>query len=171
MNLGILLLRLLLAALLFGHSMQKLRGWFGGMGPRGHGQVFEDWGFVPGTRLAMLAGTMELLGAASIATGLLTPGGAAVVIGTMAVAAAATVHNGFWAVRGGCEVPFVYAALAAVLGFSGPGDWSLDHAFGLTGVWNYWWGAAALVVGLLAAAPPIAMRARVLRSRESQRGE
>ncbi|CAM3414214.1 DoxX family protein [Kibdelosporangium persicum] len=169
MNLGVLLLRLLLAALLFGHSMQKLRGWFGGLGPRGHGQIFDEWGFVPGTRLAVFAGTLELLGAASIATGLLTPAGAAVVIGTMAVAAAATVHNGFWANRGGCEVPFVYGALAAVIAFSGPGEWSLDHALGLT--WNLWWGVVALLAGVLAAVPPIAMRARVLRSRESQRGD
>ncbi|RSM88564.1 DoxX family protein [Kibdelosporangium aridum] len=163
MNLALLLLRLLLAGLLVGHSMQKLRGWFGGLGPRGHGQIFEEWGFVPGVRMAVLAGTMELLGAASIAAGFLTPGGSAVVIGTMAVAAAATVHNGFWANKGGCEVPFVYGALAAVIGFSGPGEWSLDHALGLS--WNFWWGLAALVVGLVAAVPPIVLRLRVLTSR------
>jgi putative oxidoreductase len=162
-NLGLLLLRLLLAALLVGHSMQKLRGWFGGMGPRGHGHVFEEWGFVPGIRMAVLAGTMELLGAGSIATGLLTPGGCAIVIGTMTVAAAATIRNGFWANKGGCEVPFVYGALAAVIGFSGPGEWSLDHLYGVT--WNFWWGVAALAIGLVAAVPPIAMRARALRSR------
>lgn len=172
MNLALLLFRLLLAGLLAGHSMQKLAGWFGGAGPAGTGEIFAKWGFVPGARMAVLAGCMELLGAASIATGFLTPGGCAVVIGTMTVAAVATAPNGFWAQKGGCEVPFVYGALAVVLGFGGPGAWSLDHAFGLDALSNFWWGVAALVVGLAAAAVPLAMRARVLRSRaDSQRGE
>jgi putative oxidoreductase len=164
MNLGLLLLRLLLAGLLFGHGMQKLRGWFGGNGLAGTGAIFEQWGFVPGARMALLAGCMELLGAASIATGLLTPGGCAVVIGTMTVAAVATAPKGFWAQKGGCEVPFCYAALAAVIGFTGPGAWSLDNAFGLDFA-SFWWGIAALLVGLAAAAVPLVMRSRVLTTR------
>jgi putative oxidoreductase len=62
-NLGLLLLRVLLAGLLFGHSMQKLRGWFGGAGLTGTGAIFQQWGFVPGARMALLAACMELLGA------------------------------------------------------------------------------------------------------------
>ncbi|MBP2330342.1 putative oxidoreductase [Kibdelosporangium banguiense] len=165
--LGALLLRLLLAGLLFGHATQKLFGWFGGTGPAGTGEIFEKWGFVPGRRMAVLAGCTELLGAASIAAGFLTPGGCAVVIGTMTVAAVATAPNGFWAQKGGCEVPFCYGALAVVVGFGGPGEWSLDHAFGLTALADPLWGLAALVVGLAAAAVPLTMRARVLRSRGS----
>lgn len=165
MSLGLLLLRLLLAGLLFGHSTQKLLGWFGGAGPAGTGTIFEQWGFVPGKRMVVLAGLLELVGAASIAAGLLTPGGCAVVIGTMTVAAVATAPNGFWAQRGGCEVPFCYAALAAVLGFTGPGEWSLDHALGVPSLSGYGWGAGALLVGVAAAAVPLTMRARVLRSR------
>jgi putative oxidoreductase len=164
MNLGLLFLRLLLAGLLFGHSMQKLRGWFGGNGLAGTGATFEQWGLVPGVRMALLAGCMELLGAASIATGFLTPGGCAVVIGTMTVAAVATAPKGFWAQKGGCEVPFCYAALAAVIGFTGPGAWSLDHAFGLDFA-SSWWGVAALLAGLAAAAFPLVMRSRVLTTR------
>ncbi|MET0233545.1 MAG: DoxX family protein [Kibdelosporangium sp.] len=164
MNLALLLLRLLLAGLLFGHSMQKLRGWFGGAGPAGTGAIFQQWGFTPGRQMALLAGTMELLGAASIAAGFLTPGGCAIVIGTMTVAAVATAPKGFWAQQGGCEVPFCYAALAVVIGFSGPGEWSFDHAFGLTALTGFWWGVAALLVGLAAAAVPLAMRSRALKS-------
>ncbi len=166
MSLGLLLLRLLLAALLLGHSAQKLLGWFGGNGPAGSGRIFEGWGLVPGQRMAVLAGTTELLGAGSIATGLLTPGGATLVIGTMTVASVATAPNGFWAQRGGCEVPFCYGALAAVIGFSGPGPWSLDHALGLPTQSGYGWGVAALLVGVAGAAVPLTMRARVLRNRE-----
>lgn len=167
MSLGLLLLRLLLAGLLFGHSTQKLLGWFGGAGPAGTGAVFAGWGFVPGAPMAVLAGLTELAGAASIATGLLTPGGCALVIGTMTVAAAATAPNGFWAQKGGCEVPFCYGALAVVLAFAGPGPWSLDRALGLTWLSGYGWGAAAVAVGLAAAVVPLTLRARVRRARRS----
>ncbi len=165
MTLGVLLLRLLLAGLLFGHSAQKLLGWYGGAGPAGTGKLFEQWGFVPGERMVVLAGLLELVGAASIGTGLLTPAGCAMVIGTMTVAAVATSPNGFWAQRGGCEVPLCYGALAAVLAFAGPGTWSLDYAIGTPTLSGYGWGVAALVVGVAAAAVPLALRARVLRSR------
>ncbi|MDX3094734.1 DoxX family membrane protein [Streptomyces sp. ME19-03-3] len=165
MSSGLLLLRVLLAALLFGHATQKLRGWFGGAGPAGTGAVFERCGIVPGPRMVLVAAVAELTGAASVAAGLLTPGGCAVIVGTMTVAAATTAPNGFWALKGGCEVPFLYGAVAACLGFTGPGEWSLDHLLGL-----HWrpapvWGAAALATGLLAATVPLARRAAVLRSR------
>lgn len=160
MAFGLLLLRLLLAALLFGHSTQKLLGWFGGAGPAGTARVFEGWGFVPGRRNVLLAGTMELVGAASIATGLLLPGGCAVVVGTMTVAAVASSRNGFWGQKGGSEIPLCYGALAAVLGFTGPGPWSLDAALGLGGLSGYVWGAAAVAVGLLAALVPLKARVR-----------
>jgi putative oxidoreductase len=160
MSFGLLLLRLLLAGLLFGHSTQKLFGWFGGTGRVGTAPLFEQWGFVPGMRMALVAGLAELAGAASIAAGLLVPAGCAVVIGTMAVASVATAPNGFWALQGGCEVPFCYGALAAILGFTGPGAWSLDHALGLSGLSGYAWGGAALALGLVASVVPLALRSR-----------
>lgn len=171
MNLGLLLFRLLLAGLLFGHSTQKLLGWFSGAGLAGTAAIFEQWGFVPGRRLVALAGALELLGAGSIALGLLTPAGCAAVVGTMTVASVATAPNGFWAVKGGCEVPACYGAFAAVLAFTGPGGWSVDHAVGLAGLSGYAWGSGALVIGLLAAIAPLTARARVLRSRKSTHDE
>jgi putative oxidoreductase len=163
MSVGLLLLRVLLAALLFGHATQKLLGWFGGAGLSGTGAVFEQWGFRPGPRMALAAGLAELAGALLIAAGLLTPGGCAVVVGTMTVATVATAGNGFWAQRGGCELPFWYGAVATVLGFTGPGPWSLDAALGLNRLSGYAWGSTALALGLLASAIPLASRARVLR--------
>ncbi|MFD1659552.1 DoxX family protein [Streptomyces caeni] len=165
MTFGLLLLRLLLAALLCGHGTQKLFGWFGGAGPDGTAVVFERWGFVPGRRMVLVAGAAEVTGAASVAAGLLTPGGCAVVVGTMTVAAVASSPNGFWAQQGGCEVPFWYGAVAAVLAFTGPGGWSLDHAAGLDGLDGYGWGSGALALGLAAAAVPLTLRSRVLRAR------
>jgi putative oxidoreductase len=158
MNLGLLLLRLLLAGLLFGHATQKLFGWFRGRGPAGTGVMFEQWGIRPGAAMAVLAGAAELAGAALVAVGLGSPLGPAIVIGTMVVAAAVNVPNGLWAHLGGYEVAFVYAALAVVLSYTGPGDWSLDAATGIGVHSGYAWGTAALVVGLLGSVPPLARR-------------
>ncbi|WP_393100646.1 DoxX family protein [Streptomyces sp. LN325] len=171
MNFGLLLLRLLLAALLCGHGAQKLFGRFGGAGPDAAAAVFERWGFVPGRPMVLLAGLAELTGAASLATGLLAPGGCAVIVGTMTVAAVATAPNGFWAQQGGCEVPFWYGATAAVLGYTGPGAWSLDHAVGLDTLHGPGWGTAALAVGSATAAVPLVLRSRVLRTRAQHHNE
>lgn len=40
MSYGLLLLRIVVGAALFGHGAQKLFGWFGGHGPRGTGGFF-----------------------------------------------------------------------------------------------------------------------------------
>lgn len=163
-DVGLLILRIGLAALLCGHAAQKLLGWFQGLGPAGHGAVFEKWGFRPGTQLAVLAGCCELIGAGSLALGLIVPGGCAVVIGTMLVAAAPNTTNGLWAHLGGCEVPVVYAGIAVALAFTGPGRYSLDHAFGLD-LTHLGWSVAAIVVGVLAAVPPLLRRSAELRRR------
>lgn len=165
MNAGLLVLRLLLAGLLFGHATQKLLGWFGGGGPAGTGEIFARWGFVPGATMAVLAGVCETVGAGSVALGLLTPAGAAVIVGTMVVAAAPNAPNGLWAHQGGCEVPVVYAGLGAVLALTGPGRWSLDHVVGLGSLSGPAWGGAAIALGAVAAVPPLLLRRRVLAAR------
>lgn len=171
MSLGLLLLRLLLAGLLFGHATQKLFGWFRGAGPAGSGAMFHKWGVRPGPAMAVLAGASELAGATLIAVGFLSPLGAAIVIGTMIVAAAVNVPNGLWAHMGGYEVAFVYAALAVCLGYTGPGAWSIDSAIGFGPHAGYLWGSLALLVGLLGSAPPLFLRHQTLarEAAESQR--
>lgn len=163
MNTGLLVLRLLLAALLLGHAGQKLLGWFGGTGLDATGRVFEGWGFRPGRRMATIAGCCEILGAGSIALGLLVPGGCAVIIGTMIVAASPYLPNGLWAHLGGCEVPVTYGGIAVVLALTGPGRFSLDHALGLDGLGAWGWSVAAIVVGVLASVPPLVRRNATLR--------
>ena len=162
MNEGLLLLRLLLAALLFGHSSQKLFGWFRGAGPAGTAKKFEAWGFRPGLPMVLLAGSCELLAALLLALGLLTPLASAIVIGTMTVAASPNFAKGLWAHLGGYEVPFVYGALGVVLAVTGPGTISVDHRLGLSDNHGLAWAAAALAVGLVAAVPPLLLRRRNL---------
>jgi len=166
LDVGLLLLRLGFAGLLFGHSTQKLFGWFRGGGPAGAGALFETWGFRPGPALAVVAGTLELVGLTSVALGLFTIGGCAVLVGTMIVAASPAAHNGLWAHLGGNELPVVYAFLAAVLAFTGPGRYSLDQALGLHP--GPGWSVVAVVVGVAAAIPMLLRRRAALRSRPEE---
>jgi putative oxidoreductase len=165
---GLLVLRIGLAALLVGHATQKLFGWFQGNGLAKTATIFESWGFRPGQRMAVIAAGCELLGAGSIALGLLTPGGCTVVVGTMIVAASPNAANGLWAHRGGCEVPVLYGFMAAVLAFTGPGRYSLDNVAGLTDLHGVGYGIGAVLLGAVAATVPLYQRHRVLTSAVGQ---
>ena len=63
--------------------------------------------------------------------GLLTPAGAAAVLAAMLVAMV-SVHlkNGFFAANNGIEIPFLYAAAAIGIAFTGGGYLSLDALLG-----------------------------------------
>lgn len=162
MDLGLLLLRIALAAILFMHSTQKAFGWFSGPGLDRQGKVFHGLGHRPGRPLAMLAATCEAVGSLLIVIGLATPLGAAMIAGTMIVAGMTlTIGKGtVWNVAGGGEYPLVLATFAVVLGFAGPGHWSLDSAIGAP-----WFpksnaaaaaiGVVVLVLAILAAIPPL----------------
>jgi len=162
MSTGLLLLRIVVGLLLAAHGSQKLFGWFGGYGIAGTGGYLESLGFKPGKAMAVVTGLAEVAGGVALAVGLLTPLAAAVVIGTMTVAAWTHAANGLWATAGGYELPFVYAVVGATLGFTGAGDFSLDHALGLSFGTGY--GVAAIVLGLVAAAVNILRATSVQRS-------
>src|SRR5689334_5538801 len=86
MELGLLVLRVVVGLLFFGHGAQKLFGWFGGHGLAGTGGFFEQIGFPHGKRQAALAGLAEAGGGLLLALGLLTPLAAALIISVMVVA-------------------------------------------------------------------------------------
>lgn len=113
MNVGRAVVGGVVGALFMGHGAQKLFGAFGGHGLEGTGQFFESGiGLRPGKLHAAAAGSAELLGGASMATGVATPAGAAALHGTMATAIW-TVHKdkGVWNTEGGFEYNAVLMAV------------------------------------------------------------
>jgi uncharacterized membrane protein YphA (DoxX/SURF4 family) len=137
MSTGLLIARLVFGALIATHGAQKLFGWFGGYGLSGTGGFFEGLGFRPGRLFAMAAGLTEFVGGLLLLIGLFAPAGAAAIISVMIVAIG-SVHwrNGLLATTNGVELPLLYGAAAMCLALTGPGAYSIDHAFGLTSWWT-----------------------------------
>jgi putative oxidoreductase len=132
MGLGKLVLRATLGGYFIGHGMQKLAGWFGGGGPEGTGEMFEQIGLRPGRETALVAGAAEAGGGSLLALGLFTPAAVSMLTGVM-TNAIRHVHakNGPWVTDGGVEYPVVILAALAALADSGPGRLSLDEALGI----------------------------------------
>ncbi len=148
---GLLVLRVVVGALLFGHGTQKLFGWFGGHGLRGTAWWLGSLGFRPAMLWAMLAGAGEAGGGLLLALGLLHPLGSLGVIAAMLMAIA-RVHwgKGLWNSNGGAELPLTYLVAAAVIGLAGPGAYALDRVLGLalplSASFIFWAGLVAVVV-------------------------
>ena len=168
MDLGLLLLRALMAIVLFAHGTQKALGWFNGPGPAGAAAMFEKLGHRPARAKVRLAALCEISSALLLLFGLLTPLGAAIATGTMLVAGVSMIalHGTFWNSGGGGEYPLVLAAMAACLGFTGPGQYCIDAL--ITALpWNgdgaarAVTGIAVLVVGTASAVVPVADLRRV----------
>jgi putative oxidoreductase len=158
MSLALFVLRIVVGVLFVGHGAQKLFGSFGGHGPEGTGQFFEQLGYRPGKRHAVLAGMAELGGGLLLALGLLTPLATAIIIGVM-VNAIGSVHarNGPWVTNGGYEYPLVIIAAMYAVAATGPGVASIDHALGLS-LQGTTWGLISLAVGLASGAIVLSLR-------------
>ena len=162
---GMLVLRIVVGLLLFGHGAQKLFGWFGGHGPRATAGFFGSLGFrrQHALPMAVLAGLSEAAGLL-LALGFLTPL-ACLAIATVMVVAVGTVHwkNGLWATNGGFELNLVLWTVAIAIAAGGPGRFSIDGAVGwvdtITGVW---WGVGVLVLSLASGAAVLMLRERQL---------
>jgi len=149
MNTGLLIVRAVIGLVLAGHGVQKLFGWFGGSGLTGTGKAMGAVGYRPGTLFAFVAGATEAGGGLLLALGLLTPLAASAIIGTMLNAAlSAHVKKGFWLANGGYEYTLILGGVAAGLGFTGAGAYSLDHAAGWT-LAGTAWGLFAVALGLV----------------------
>jgi putative oxidoreductase len=156
---GLLIARLVLGLAMAAHGTQKLFGWFGGYGLAGTGGYFEGLGFRPGRLFAAAAALGEITGGLLVTLGLFGPIGPALMISTMLVAIA-TVHwsNGFFASGNGVELPFLYAAGALALAFTGFGGFSLDALAGLAGLYSPGFVTLAVIAGVLGGLGTLALR-------------
>jgi putative oxidoreductase len=158
LDLGLLLIRLVVGLLVFGHGTRKLFGWFGGAGLRANAGVFESLGYRPGILAALAAGVCEAGAAVLFLLGLATPLAGAMLLGSMLNAAMVQRVNGLWFANRGAEYPLVLATIAAMLAFTGPGRFSLAEALDLR-LHGWAWGVGALLAGALGAAAILAAKA------------
>jgi putative oxidoreductase len=166
---GLLIARLVLGLAIAAHGTQKLFGWFGGYGLAGTGGYLESLGFRPGRLFAATAALSEVTGGVLVTLGLLGPVGPALMISTMLVAIA-TVHwgKGFFATGNGFELPFLYAAGALTLAFTGFGGFSIDALAGLAGLYTPTFVALALIAALLGALGTLGLRQTVSKPAEAR---
>src|SRR5919109_4702977 len=149
MSYGLLLLRAVVGATMFGHGAQKLFGWFGGHGPKGTGGFFGQLGYRAPVVMAVFAGLAESSGIL-FAFGFVTPL-ASLAIAVVMLNAIVTVHwsKGFWNGNGGFEFPLTILTVAVAVAAIGPGRFSIDRAIGwddnISGVW---WGVGVAGVAI-----------------------
>ena len=152
-EIGLLILRLVTGLLWVGHATQKLFGWFGAKQRGTLAGEFAHFGYHPPLVFGYAAGISELTGGLLLATGFATPVGAGLLalVGMQAIAAVKGA-NGPWIQDDGYEYLLVLVAIGVAFAFVGPGQLSLDSAFG-TGFAGVGAGivvaAAALVSPLL----------------------
>lgn len=158
---GVLVIRVLFGTAMAAHGAQKLFGSFGGYGLKGTGGFFEGLGFRPGVAFAAIAGLSEFFGGLLVVLGLFTPLGAAAILAAMIVAAI-SVHlkSGFFGTSNGIEMPYLYAAAALGLLFTGGGLYSLDAELGITFVNRLDVAIALVVLSVIGATISLAMRRR-----------
>ncbi|MVZ91965.1 DoxX family membrane protein [Microbacter sp. ANSKLAB05] len=122
-DIGLLLARVLLGAVLIVHGGQKLFV----NGVDGTGAFFESVGVPAAQAAAAFAGAVELAGGILLVLGLLTQAVAVLVVVVM-VGAYSYVHKaaGIYAADGGWELVAVIGLAVAVFGLVGTGRYSLD---------------------------------------------
>jgi putative oxidoreductase len=130
-NLALLVARVWMGVVMFAHGWRHLQSVRSGPGMA---NWFESLGLKPGPFHAWMVTLTELGVGALLIVGLLTPLAYA---GTASIVLVALVtnhrKNGFWSNNPGEGYEYVttLAVLSLALGVLGPGEWSLDDAFGL----------------------------------------
>ena len=129
---GLLILRVVIGGILFGHGAQKVFGWWGGPGLAGWTQAMTRMRLRPPRAWAYISAFGEVAGGIMLALGLLTPFACAAIASSMLVAIA-LVHwpRGFWVSKGGYEFNLSILGATAALALAGPGSASLDGALHL----------------------------------------
>lgn len=124
-------LRIGLGAILIPHGMQKLFGWFGGMGLEKNAALFDKIGYSPGMFWGTLVGATELVAGALLVIGLLTrPAAIAVVIFMINGVWFLSKTGGFFWTNRGSEFAILILLVALFLLVRGGGPWSVDRKLG-----------------------------------------
>jgi putative oxidoreductase len=163
-NFGLLVVRTI-GVVFAAHGSQKLFGLWGGAGLEGQASGFHALGLRPARLHAIAAGVFEFGGGLLLAFGLATPVAALLITATMTTAVL-LVHGpkGFFNAKGGFEFNLVLILAAAGIAATGPGSWSLDHAFGLS--WHgVGWSIGAVTLGVLGGTM-VVLSSRWARARE-----
>jgi putative oxidoreductase len=125
LDFGLLVLRLVLGGLFIAHGLDKLFGWFNGLGMDGTEAILRGFGYTEPTILAWVTAISETAGGALLVLGLFFPAGAAAILGVMANV---IVVKGEWnTFLGGVELEMMYAGAALALLFTGPGRVAIDR--------------------------------------------
>ncbi|NIH84964.1 DoxX family membrane protein [Amycolatopsis granulosa] len=126
LDFALLVLRVLLAAIMGAHGLQKVFGLFQGPGIAGTARMLESLGYTAQpTLLAWITGLSELVGALLVVLGLFTQIGAAALLGVTANAVYAQWRGGFFEPNG-FEFELLLAGVAFALLFTGSGRVALD---------------------------------------------
>lgn len=149
---ALLIIRVVAGLTLAAHGAQKSLGWFDGPGYAKFERGFQAQGYRPAQLWTALAILGEVGGGLSLASGFLTPLGAAGVLGAMAMAISMHWAKGFFGSKGGYEYPLALLAMSVAIGIASPGAYSLDSLFKIawpqTQVFGLFAVAALLVVGI-----------------------
>lgn len=136
-DLGLLVLRLGLGVVLIGHGLQKVFGWWGGLGLGGFRDSLADLGYQHADVLTYVAAGTELAAGALLVLGLFTPMAAAAALAYFINALLAAVSTrpdptyvAFFANEGGHEYLVVLVALSAGIVLAGPGRYGFDAGRG-----------------------------------------
>lgn len=151
---GMLVLRLIVGGLMFGHGAQKLFGWFGGYGLVGTSGFFaQNLRLRPAMFWTVMAGLSEAGGGLLLALGLLNPLGSLGIIAAMLMAIILAHWPHLWAADNGIEYHLVLIAAALAIAFGGPGAYSLDAALhvALPAATAFYVGLLLVIVGVLVA--------------------
>ena len=152
-NLALLLLRIVIGLTMAAHGWNKAKNLAGTAG------WFDSIGMKPGALHARFAAGGEILAGVFLAAGLLTSFAALGFVGLMTVAwYTSHLRAGFFIIKDGWEYVMVLGVIAVTIAMLGPGEYSLDDAFGLADDLDGYVGLAISAGGgLLAAAALLAV--------------
>ncbi len=134
-NLGLLILRVGLGAVLIAHGLQKLFGWWGGSGVVGFQHSLSDVGYQHADVLAYVGAGGEIVAGVLLVLGLFTPlaaaGALAFLINGLLATVSARPHAHFtYFMPDGHEYQITLVVMAVAIILSGPGRYGLDAGRG-----------------------------------------